>query len=274
MKRYCLLLSLLFLLSCNYYTWAYNHAEWILSWKLHHYLDLTAKQKPLAQAQMNTLANWHRSSQLPKLKKAVRRARKYLRQKKYAPGVKESIAAYKNLRDNLYQGFIQALVPILMELNPQQIDHLQEILEEENQEIRESLDDPAPERLAKRVAGFKSTLEDWLGDLSGQQNKMVEELFLRLPELKPLRLRYRKEQQAHFFAALRQKPEINALGGRLLKIWVQRPPQDPYGRALIQSSKTYEIFLIHLLKTTSPQQRSHLLKKMETLEKDLHSLLI
>ena len=274
MKGLLILLSFFFLGGCNYYKWGYNHSERVISWKLDSYLDLNSSQEPLAQAQTDTFAHWHRTTQLYPMKRALQSAQKRLKKKQYKRGVQEGMATYKTLRDDLYQGFIQAITPILATLSIDQIEHLRGVLEKENLEMQQSLTPLKPERLAKRIDNFKEHMSSWLGELSPQQDQMIEKLFVTLPELLPLRLAYRQKEQARFFTFLRSQPELNALGERLTTLWIERPQNAPYTKALAKSSKLYEDFLINLLKSTDEKQRIYFLDKLTALEKDLHSLAI
>ena len=161
--------------------------------------------------------------------------------------------------------------PLLDQLTPQQITHLERRLGEDNRRFqRENLQGSERERRRRPTERNVERLEDWVGRLSQAQLERVKQYSERAPLLDDLRDRDHKRIQAEFLAIVRAKE-----AKKRLPDWAanyDRGREPAYVAAVEASRKEYFAMALELDRSLSAQQRARAAGELRRYADDFRTL--
>ena len=254
---------------------AYNNAEPLVRYTAHDYFDLDEAQSGQFRKRLLQFHDWHRRTELPAYADLLRTAAK-----KGANGVSpEDVSwAAQELRARyrvIITKAVEDAAPILATLTPPQIVELEKRLARANAKYaREFL--PADEgrrfrAQAKRLAG---RFEDWTGTLSDEQEDRIGRFVKAHIHTTQMRFENRKRWQREAVGLIRQVRAPKELAPRLADIFVQpanhRPPE--YVQALVAWESDLTDLMLDIDRTLTPEQRAHVLQRMERYAEDFEAL--
>lgn len=250
---------------------AYENADTFIRWRATSYLDLHGEAMEELDASIDGFRAWHRAEALPQYarlaEEAARRAGRGV-----APGdiVWGYDAFMAQVRESLREA-AERVAPLLDQLTPEQIAHLEERFAEDNRKFaRENMRGSDKERRSLRVKRTRERLEDWIGGLSDEQLERVRAYAERTPLFDELRDRDRKRLQAQFLAIVRahearQQLRVAALG------WMEgREPA--YAAATEAFRAEYFAMLRDLDRMLSAEQRTRLTSRLRGFAEDFAAL--
>jgi hypothetical protein len=256
-----LLLVALVLQGCSVTRLAYNNADVVLRWQVDHYLDLEGEQTVQLDRGLAAVLAWHRAEALPQYARLANEMAARL-----ARGIKRPDLdwSYDALREQVRLALAAAAgesVGLLDRLSPEQIDHLERRLAEENRKFaKEEVQGTVEERHKRRLKRNVERLEEWYGSLDDAQLERLRQYDTRAPLTGTLRERDRKRRQAEFLAMLRARD-----ARRQLAPWLERWEPDretAYAQAAQATREEYMQLLLDLDRTLSAEQRAHAVARM------------
>ena len=271
MKCLCTFLLVLLLSGCSTVRLVYDNAETYLRWRAALYLDFEGAMADELDERIAAFMAWHRAQALPKYAQiadeATRRFERRLQPADLVWGYDSIIA---QARESLRQAAVQG-APLLDQLTPQQITHLERRLAEDNRRFqRENLRGSERERRRRRIERNVEWLEDWVGRLSQAQLERVKQYSERAPLLDDLRDRDHKRIQAEFLAIVRAKE-----AKKRLPDWAanyDRGREPAYVAAVEASRKEYFAMALELDRSLSAQQRARAAGELRRYADDFRTL--
>lgn len=175
------------------------------------FFDLNSEQKTQTKAIIARTLAWHRSTQLALYAQDLE-----LFKVRFGQGLKDAdltwlIDVATRHRNALFRRIIPEIIPLLQSLSPEQITHFKEKLAEQNAELKKKLERPLAERQKEEFETIIDRLEEWTGNLTADQKRVLEVQYRSVPDSAMQWLLYREEQQANFIQLLGSKPDAKTL---------------------------------------------------------------
>jgi hypothetical protein len=265
---------------CSSLRFGYAHADILLLAALDRYFDLEPSQEQFARRRIKALLAWHRATQLRDYSALLQEARERIRGRVTADDV---LAFEEKLRHRLAALGERAapdFAELALTLKPYQLAHLQGEWAESDAALREAQADGDPEALAKfRVRRFVKSAEFWLGDLSREQEALVEANFAgHAAGLNRFRDEERERRRREWLAVLEgirsDRPDprqaTERIRGFIAEITtLPDPAQHAEALALRRSTAQLAAALIN---AATPDQRADLDQKLEGFAGDFTAL--
>lgn len=255
-------LALAFLQGCSVTRLAYNNADVYLRWQANHYFDLQGEQSEEFDRNLAAFLAWHRATALPQYARlAEEAAARVLRGIKREDLEWSYDAVRARIREALGAAAGEA-AGLLDRLGPEQIDHFEQRLAEENRKFaKEQVQGTVEERHNRRVKRNLERLEEWFGPLSEAQAGRVRRYSARAPWSGEMRERDRKRRQAEFVAMLRAREATRRLA-RWAQDW-EAGREPAYAEASRATHAEYIDLLLDLDRTLAAEQREHAVRRLK-----------
>ena len=257
-----IVLALVLLQGCSATRLAYDNADVFLRWQANNYFDFEGEQSEELDRNLAAFLAWHRATALPQYARlGEEAAARMLRGIKRQDLEWSYDAVRAQIREALGAAASEA-AGLLDRLSPEQIDHFEQRLVEENRKFaKEQVQGTVEERHIRRVKRNLERLEEWFGPLSEAQAERVQRYGARAPLSAELRERDRKRRQAEFVGMLRARE-----AKRRLVPWAQdweagRAPA--YAEASRATRAEYFDLLLDLDRTLATEQREHAVKRLK-----------
>jgi len=256
-------LLLAFLLQgCSVSRVAYNNADVVLRWQAGYYFDVEGEQSDQLDRGLAAVLAWHRTDALPQYARLANEMAARMQR-----GIKRQDLewSYDALREQIRQTLVAAAgesAGLLDRLSPEQIEHFERRLAEQNRKFAKEEVQGTVEQLHKRrMKRNLERLEEWFGSLDDAQEERVRQYNARAPLAGTLRERDRKRRQAELIAMLRAREARQRLAQ-----WAQdweggREPA--YVEASRATRAEYVDLLLDLDRTLSAEQREHLAQRLK-----------
>ncbi|MBB5212817.1 DUF6279 family lipoprotein [Microbulbifer hydrolyticus] len=250
-----LALILLFAGGCSSVRLVYGHLDWWMDRNLNKYLDLDGAQEDLLSLRVDEFHRWHRQTQLPRYADYLESLADDVDSPDATP---EKLIQIEKQVDNFWHSSVvmltDLLLPIVIQLDDPQIDQLEENVREEREESLKKWE----KSKHKREKQFRKQAERWLGDLTPEQDAMIDHQ-VATTKFDPKRRDAQRQAWANsFIDTLRSKPEGYEKKLRELLINPQSLwPQD-YRNMQDQLRAQARSLASEILKSSTPQQRKHL----------------
>jgi len=259
--RIAFLLVALVLQGCSVSRVAYNNADVVLRWQAGYYFDVEGEQSDQLDRGLATVLAWHRAEALPQYARLANEMAARLQR-----GIKRQDLewSYDALREQIRQTLVAAAgesAGLLDRLSPEQIEHFEGRLAEENRKFAKEEVQGTVEKLHKRrMKRNLERLEEWFGSLDDAQEERVRQYGARAPLTGALRERDRKRRQAEFLAMLRARDAKRRLAP-LLERW-ESDREPAYAKAMDVTRDEYMKLLLDLDRTLSAEQRAHAVARL------------
>jgi hypothetical protein len=275
MKKHCLILLLILLTGCST-KFAYKNADWLVYWYVDDYVSLNDAQENLLDEHLKTWLDWHKNSELPAYIAHLKQIKSDIEQgnitpKRIAYHNDKVIAHWHSVRVEIVPDLV-ALAPNLTE---KQINTLFEELAEQEKEKQEKRAKLSDEKRQKRwFTRTENSLENWLGDITSSQNKMVKSLYLAQSPTSHLWSDYRARYQASLKTVLlnivSESKDQDKLKSLLLNPESFR--SDELNKLNNQNRQNYHDFLYGIFLSLTDKQKQHLLSEIDDLINDISEL--
>jgi hypothetical protein len=256
----------------------YPSLDWLIPWYVDDYISLEPGQSSRFRTQLVRQLDWHCRTQLPEYAEFLRDFRREV-DGSSQPVTVERLDAFMRRLTRYWNVLIVQISPdiadILFSSTDEQDSELFENLEEKNREIESEYVAPPPQKVIRnRQKRMQQRLNYWLGDMTEAQVQAVTDWSLQIEPIAADRVAYRRRIQAavrHLLESRTNQDEFEAaLGGLLTNAEEYRTAN--YQRKIeVNTQHTLEL-LTHLLETLTPNQRSHLSMRLESLAVDFDHL--
>lgn len=272
--RTCLLLGLIASSGGCTTKFLYNHADWLAMWELDRYFDLTSDQREFLSSGLASILARHRKEALPQYERFLTLLRDELGDGLTAEEVDGFFSAYRRLRADLFERFVEDGSVFLTSLNDSQLQHLERAFARRNLDLGRLLETDREKRLARRAEWTVEWLTDWLGPLSAPQVERITELSLGLPDTLPAWLEFQRQRQEAFLPLLRSRHDgMNVK--QYLRQWLvypedQAPPS--YQQAVENMQQGVKRMALSIDRIITTEQRQHTHAKVQDLIATVHEL--
>ena len=268
-----LLLTLLLLGSCSSVQFAYGQLDRWMRWQLDDYVDFTRSQKHQLKASLDIFHSWHRRTQLPRYAELLQQLANgveegQLENVQLEPVEEQMHQFWETSSRQLYD----SLLPLAAELEPAQIDELEQNLWEKRRESLEKWQ-KSPEKIERRRRKqIRKQSERWLGSLSNSQEALIADWVHQVAYNPLLRDEQRQLWQARFLELLRRKPDGYLDKLRDLMLNPEQLWSPEYRQMQEQRYQQARALGEQILTSTTPAQRQHLIETLRDFAADFNEL--
>jgi hypothetical protein len=276
-KLLALVIGLILLSACGprFY---YPSLDWLIPWYVNDYISLEPDQSSRLRTQLARQLDWHCRTQLPEYTEFLLDLRREVDHSDRPVTVKR-LDTYKMRLIRYWNALIHQISPdiadIMFSATDEQVDELFENLETKNRDIENEYVAAPPQKIIQnRQKRMQKRLNYWLGDLTESQLQAVDAWNQQIVPIAADRVAYRRKIQAAGRRILENRTNPNELEAALRGL-LTNPEEfktENYQRKIdVNTQRTLEL-LAYLLETLTPNQRNHLLNRLESLAADVDRL--
>jgi hypothetical protein len=253
----------------------YDFLDWGLYWELKDYVKFTRDQRLLVKDEISQLIDWHRSEELPQYADQLEKLSKELKSGITVEQLEES---YNNLRDSWQRIVIKTLpaaVDIISNLNDEQVnDFFEMLIEKEGDDAKKIEKGTNARTLKKREAYVSKKIVDVIGKLNEDQKSLIAQWALSMKPTKELSLAQAIQWRTKMQTVLAERHNEQQLENNLMVLFAN-PDQlrsASYRRVIEKNKRLIMQLLFDLNQTLTNQQRSKLVKKLQSYINDFRDL--
>lgn len=259
------IIILVFVAGCTV-NFGYQFADTLLEWKVKDYVDLNAQQEQLLSEEVDEIHQWHAQTQLPLYRSELKKLRDKVERKsltlKDIKDFEKTLWMFWNNVLTKAETKANLLLTLSMKQRQQLIAKLEEAQEERYQRWQEDKEEnPILQRL-DRITEVEEDLEEILGDLTEEQDKLLRSWVSESPELREQWLNYRSQWLTEFEKVLLSQP----LDEKRLSFLILEPKQlrsVAFRERAEQSRELRNKFLWEMYQSLTQQQRKNVIKKAD-----------
>lgn len=253
---------------------AYRHADWLILRQVDHYLDLTGPQKESLGRNLAPMLARHRTEALPAYEAFLHDIHLRVSRGLTREDLDWVFSRYDSLRADLVEQLIGNGAMVLTSVDDRQIEHLQQVMQKDSQKADRLLRQGKEVRLTKRAGDTVEFVEEWLGPLTADQRARISAMSLALPDLRGPWHEYQQQAQQDLIEALRTRASADVVAARL-RAWflfpeLHAPPA--YRKSFETMRAGVKDMVVGIDRMTTPQQRTHVLNKLQALIDTIHDL--
>ena len=269
--------SLLILVSCGPRL-VYPHLDWLIPWYISDYISLDNAQKNLLQKRLLKQLDWHCRTQLPTYADTLRGIGRDFTNPDQSIGYSK-IQFYITSLMVLWKELLKQIGPditdIMITASDAQIDELFDNLAKQNQKFSQEYVDLEAQKLNEnRQKRMIKNLKYWISNLTTQQKETLSAWSTQLVPISEEWLLNREMIQAEARRLLSQRNSSLEFRAKLLDLIVnpELRRSSAYERKIDTNIDLTIEFIIRLARQLTPEQRSYLLKRIESLATDFDKL--
>ena len=249
----------------------YNHADWLLTWQIDRYFDLTRSQRSFVSGRLSTLLEHHRHEALPRYEDVIRQAATRIQRGLTDEDVEWAIKQYDLLRIDLLVRFAPDGAEFFRLVRDPQLPHVERALHQRLAEQEASLHEPIPTRLAARKERVLKLVREWLGPISNEQERQIAERAMAFPDTAPLIYSHQRRRNDQLMALLNLRMQQDTPDK--LRAWLIDQEADPaYLNATREFRHHLKDLVLALDRMATPIQRRHVIAKLDDLARTVQKL--
>ncbi|MBI3774369.1 MAG: hypothetical protein HY273_02240 [Gammaproteobacteria bacterium] len=261
--RRCLALAILLttlLLNACLVRVAYNNADWLLIWKLDSAFDLTSPQKDFLGAHLREQLRWHRTHELANAITFLQRTQAAAADGLTQGELEDTVAALTTLRNTLSDRLAADSAEFFAQVSDDQLEYLQKSLNKANKDWEKRANLPPNKRSAERTERILGIVTDWIGSLSGAQEKQLTQSIEHLPDVLEIWLDHTKQRQQQFVEIVRSARTDRTDASHAFVAWITAEAMPP--ELKIHRAAVYELIL-EIDKLCTPKQHEYFNRKLQ-----------
>jgi hypothetical protein len=249
----------------------YDNGATLLRWRATSYLDVHGQQAKDLDQRIEKFLAWHRSTALPKYAALAESCARRVERGLTRADLEWGYDAFRAELDEGLRAAAREIAPILDSLTPEQIAHLAQRIEEDNEKFsQEQLDGDEAARRQRRMERNLTRLEEWFGALTAAQRAAVRRYTESAPLTGALRAQDRRRRQAELLTILRARSAQRRLADWAAG-WDQgRTPA--YAEASRAHLGAYFDMLLAIDRTLSAEQRAGTARRFRRFAQDFQQL--
>lgn len=267
------ILFVVLLTSCSTAELFYDNADRLALKQLDDYLALTNAQEVQVIALLRERLAYNKQYELPRYYAFLTRIRAALSDNLAPTELDALLAQTETLYTDTLTRVLPPLAQTLALLDSEQIHYLSERLADDMRDSRERLEEREADWQEERVKRMFERTEAWLGELNANQQSMLRNYVLALPDTYAAALDYRSQRQAGLLALLHAGADAITIEQYLLANWVRDAQLDPALAAQWeQQNRMFQALALQLDASMSGEQRQHVLDKLDEYRELLEKL--
>jgi hypothetical protein len=261
--------------ACSRTHLVYRNADWLLEYYAGQTININAAQRERWQPVLEGTLRQHRHSELAYVVAYLDMAGGVLSKDRDALVAGCLVDGALLVSRRHARLAVDLALPLLSDLDQSQVEHLTEYMTKRQAKLIKSYLDPNPEsRKDARRMRFNGRIENLIGRLTAEQQRIVDESLERIPDIASFWLAYREQQTAGLLGMLRADAEEEALRQYLESWWVEWDGRSTdYMRSWRVAKREFVVFLDKLGASLTPKQRKKLGKRLAALREDLAAFL-
>lgn len=270
-----LLVTILFIAGCSSTRLAYRYADWGIVWWVEDFITLTQPQEQQLDADIESLKQWHCSTELPRYRAWLNRFQSDLASGK--PGPTETNRLQSQLitfLSPLMQRITPSAVNLLSSLSNEQVRELAGNMAEKHRELEEEfLVGDAKAIASARAERAAERAERWLGSLNGKQQRIINNWSKNRAGQTRTWLKGRQNWQNALLQALenRHEPGFKETVAELIS-HPEAASGDTYAKMMDKSMAAMSSLIQDLLAASQPSHLDHLARRASELSDDFKAL--
>ncbi len=274
-KLILLLCSVIFLQSCGLKFW-YNRLDWVVSWQVDDYVELSSAQEDRLEALVREKLQWHRTTQLPRYVALIKQLESEIGTEK----IVENYDYYQTTLVDFYRTAANELVPEL-------VNQISELDNEQVQEVMQNINDTANKRVkkynkTKPEKRIKNTLEnvtdgfvEWTGRLNKNQKALIKQWVSEMQSTSELRFDYGNKWRVAMDYALAERATVKGQDTIIQLMLNPGELQSPELQSRYAYNKELEkTYILQLHQSLTKKQKKKLLKKLKSYREDFQDLIL
>jgi hypothetical protein len=185
-----------------------------------------------------------------------------------------SFDTFAKLRASLANRIAAPGGAFLATVDAKQLKHLERVVRREHRQWQARVGATPEERAAKRVKNVISSLRDWLGPVTKEQERLTERLVKDMTDTADEWFSYRMHRQDEFVRLLQSRPKPALIEHRIHE-WFESP-----GKQSAQTSpdsaqrwrEDVKAIALALDRTITTKQRTHASEKLQKLIREIQAL--
>lgn len=277
LKRTAILLLVVVLAGCGPRL-VYPHLDWLVPWYVSDYISLDSDQKTMLEARLSKLLDWHCRTQLPAYATILRSLGRDLADNPQ-PVTAATLLAYNSRLIKLWKELLRQIGPdittILATSTDAQIDELYVNLEKQNQKFnKEYIDQPPDALFQNREDRMVKRTKYWISKLNPEQSRALADWNSQLEPIAVERLQNREVVQAEGRRLLVRRHDDPGFRAAMQALFInpENLRSEEYQRKIDINTAATINFIVKLNQLLSPNQRSYLLDRIESLAADFDAL--
>ncbi|MFB2704119.1 DUF6279 family lipoprotein [Marinobacter shengliensis] len=269
------LVALFVLAGCSSTRMAYRYADWGVVWWVEDYVTLSRAQKQLLNQDLDSLRQWHCSTELPRYRAWLDELEADIADG--APDI-DTIEYHQQqllvFVPDLLDRAVPVAVNLLASLSDGQVTELARNMAEDQSELEQEMLAGDPQQTAKaRAERTAKRVERWLGSLNGQQQALVEEWSADRGRQTEIWLQGRENWQQALLETLENRGQPGFEGAIRELVVNSEKARGPEYQAMMTESQQAMANLMHeLIQAGDQQHREHLQARASKLNQDFTAL--
>lgn len=254
----------------------YGTLRWYVERQIAVYFDLDRAQKKKVSQKLDSHFAWHRKEGVDDIILIFQMMRRDIPNRLTVEGLAAYEPVFRRHQERLALRLFGDMVDFLMDLNENQIKHLEKELAASEQKYRDNLKLSRDERIKKNSRFTIQALEFFLGDLTGEQKSEFYRLSAESLDITAENFEVIRERNREFLEILATKRSSSeTLSGELekwLKSYESRLPAG-YRRTMeLVKNETLRNIIYFESTLVTETQRNHALRRIDLVLSMLHEL--
>jgi len=256
----------------------YPHLDWLIPWYVSDYISLDSDQKTLLETRLSKLLDWHCRTQLPAYASTLRLLGQDLTDNSQLLTA-ATLQAYNLRLIALWKELLRQIGPditaILATSTDDQIDELFANLEKQNQKLKKEYIEQPPESLFQnRENRMVKRTKYWISKLNAEQTRAVADWSSQLEPIAAEWLQNREVIQAEARRLLAHRHDDPGFRAAMLALFVNPESRrsEQYQHKIDINTAVTINYISKMTRLLTPNQRSYLLDRMESLAADFDTL--
>ncbi len=262
------------LAGCVTLTFTYDHAERLLLWRIDRYFQLSQDQDGYLKAKLAELHVWHRHTEIPRYSEFLRQVHDRWQDGLTPEDIDWSFDTFANLRASLANRIASEGGVFLATVDAKQLKRLERVVQREHRQWQARAGATPEERSVKRAKNGISSLRDWLGPLTAEQERLTERLIKDMADTADDWLAYRMRRQDEFVRLLQSRPKPALIEHRIHE-WFESPGKQSAQPSLDSAQRwrdDVKATVLMIDRTITPRQRTHASEKLQKLIREIQAL--
>lgn len=273
----CLVLLLVALVTagCSSTKLTYRYADWGIVWWVEDYVTLTDEQERQLSADLETLMQWHCSSELPRYQEWLAELESDVAG---GPPEQGTVSYHQQRLFAFFPELLERITPVaanlLSTLSDRQVKELAENMARSQRETREEFLAETPEKTARaRAERTADRMERWLGPLSPQQQEIIDQWSANRESQTEIWLQGRRNWQQALLERLEERrlPDFEERL-RPLIVHSERARGQDYQMMMADSREAMATLIHELIQAGNNNTLAHLKGRASDLREDFAAL--
>jgi len=272
LTKWSVFLCACLLAGCSAIRLGYANGDTVMYWWLNSYVDFTNEQKPWVKADIDNFMAWHRKTQLDDYAQWFTQLQQRVQQKVTPEEVMDDYAATKKRIMLVVDKALPELTRLAMDLQPEQIAHLEKKFASNNEDYRkEYLRGSLEDRQLFRFKKVMKQAEYWYGDFSVEQQAQIRAASDARPLNNELWAAERTLRQQELLRILKkiqtEHPSRDAVSAMLRK-YIERSFENfsyAENKEFFDKTRSSASNMVAVIaNVATPAQRAHAVKRLQT----------